>query len=419
MATRFEADKSPMGFLSLPGLRPQKSVESLSIADLQSGATTPIMSRPPSLYSESSSDHAEDEDELDGIVRSKELPAPTPKTQTSSTAKLPALIARATVNREREPKSSSEVNAIDVTGHFKTESEMSHGSTLSTNSAKTIIPNSAAEPQVENTEDLETPPASAYGTISSIASRGSQFLSPINSFFGLGSKGSIIPVIQTEDEPHVKVKITIKSIETEVIIYFAEEFEDLRRRCSISPDEFIESLAHCENFDAKGGQSKALFLNTLDQKYVLKNLPYKRFGSSDLAAFQSVAKDYFDHFKKEKRRPSVLGKIYGLFSIRCKEGPHKRNLDVLVLERLAVNANKVCLIHFLQTFADPREQRFDLKGISTREAKEDGCSNETFFDANWTTNFRRQSLIPLHAKATLKEALINDLEYLQQANIME
>lgn len=356
MATRFQADKSPIGFLSLPGLRPQKSAESLSIADLQSGATTPIGSRPPSLYSNSSSsDHAEDEDEIDGIVRSKELPAPTPKTQISSTAKLPALIARATVNREREPKSSSEVNAIDVTGHFKTESEISNGSTLSTNSAKTIIPNTAAEPEIENTEDLQTPPASAYGTISSIASRGSQFLSPINSFFGLGSKGSILPAIHTEDEPHVKVKIIIKSVETEVIVYFAEEFEDLRRRCSIPHSEFIESLAQCQDFDAKGGKSESTFLNTLDQKYVLKNLPYKRFGSSDLAAFQSVAKDYFDHFKKEKRRPSVLGKIYGLFSIRCKEGPHKRNIDVLVLERLAVNANKVRLIHFLQTLVDPKE----------------------------------------------------------------
>lgn len=48
-------------------------------------------------------------------------------------------------------------------------------------------------------------------------------------------------------------------------IYFAAEFDTLRRRCGIHQD-FVQSLARCNVWNANGGKSKSSFYKTKGKK---------------------------------------------------------------------------------------------------------------------------------------------------------
>lgn len=52
-------------------------------------------------------------------------------------------------------------------------------------------------------------------------------------------------------------------------IFYAEQFDALRRKCGIA-ERIVESLSRCLKWDSRGGKTKSVFLKTLDDRLVLK-----------------------------------------------------------------------------------------------------------------------------------------------------
>lgn len=52
-------------------------------------------------------------------------------------------------------------------------------------------------------------------------------------------------------------------------IFYAEQFDALRRKCGIS-ERIVESLSRCMKWDSRGGKTKSVFLKTLDDRLVMK-----------------------------------------------------------------------------------------------------------------------------------------------------
>ena len=54
-----------------------------------------------------------------------------------------------------------------------------------------------------------------------------------------------------------------------VKIFYAEQFDALRRKCGVA-DRIVESLSRCVPWDSKGGKTKSVFLKTQDDRLVMK-----------------------------------------------------------------------------------------------------------------------------------------------------
>lgn len=52
-------------------------------------------------------------------------------------------------------------------------------------------------------------------------------------------------------------------------IFYAEQFDALRRKCGVA-ERIVESLSRCLKWDSRGGKTKSVFLKTLDDRLVLK-----------------------------------------------------------------------------------------------------------------------------------------------------
>jgi 1-phosphatidylinositol-3-phosphate 5-kinase len=70
-------------------------------------------------------------------------------------------------------------------------------------------------------------------------------------------------------------------------IFYAEQFDALRRNCGIA-DRYVESLSRCIKWDSKGGKTRSVFLKTQDERIVLKSL-----SPIETAAFIKFAPAYF------------------------------------------------------------------------------------------------------------------------------
>jgi 1-phosphatidylinositol-3-phosphate 5-kinase len=68
---------------------------------------------------------------------------------------------------------------------------------------------------------------------------------------------------------HLKYKFVEGSATMLCKIFYAEQFDALRRKCGAA-DRIIESLSRCLKWDSRGGKTKSVFLKTLDDRLVLK-----------------------------------------------------------------------------------------------------------------------------------------------------
>ncbi|MBN3280771.1 FYV1 kinase, partial [Polyodon spathula] len=74
-------------------------------------------------------------------------------------------------------------------------------------------------------------------------------------------------------------------------IYYAEEFHKMREEIMESrADDFIRSLAHCVNWQARGGKSGAVFYATEDDRFILKQMP-----RLEVQSFLDFAPHYFTY----------------------------------------------------------------------------------------------------------------------------
>ncbi|KAF1803594.1 hypothetical protein FB192DRAFT_1279569 [Mucor lusitanicus] len=163
------------------------------------------------------------------------------------------------------------------------------------------------------------------------------------------------------------IEFVHEGIEFTCIIYYAKEFEMLRRQCNIN-QLMIESLCRCQTWTASGGKSKSHFYKTQGSEMM------NAWNVAEKDAFLKFAPKYFDHVGKSANEPSVLAKIFGFFTIRMKNAADKKsilNLDVLVMEHLFFNQSII--------------KRFDFKGIQDRHVDEfrKQQSDTTLWDGDW------------------------------------
>jgi len=115
-------------------------------------------------------------------------------------------------------------------------------------------------------------------------------------------------------------------------IFYAEQFDALRRNCGVA-DRYVESLSRCIKWDSKGGKTKSVFLKTLDDRIVLKQL-----SQTETTAFLKFAPSYF-HIMSEAlfhELPTAIAKMLGFYQIFIKNPLTGTEIkwDILVMENL-------------------------------------------------------------------------------------
>ncbi|ORY91449.1 hypothetical protein BCR35DRAFT_274133 [Leucosporidium creatinivorum] len=189
-------------------------------------------------------------------------------------------------------------------------------------------------------------------------------------------------------------------------IFFAEQFDALRRNCGCS-SQFIESLARCVKWESSGGRSKVDFLKTKDDRFIVKEI-----SRLEMDALLRFAPAYFEYMSKAifHGLPTILAKIFGFYRIGLRNPTTGKvmRLDVLVMENLFYERQLT--------------QVFDLKG-STRNRHVQVTKerpNEVLMDENLV---EISLLSPLYvreeSKRYLKAAIFNDSLFLSNLNVMD
>lgn len=220
-----------------------------------------------------------------------------------------------------------------------------------------------------------------------------------------------------KESPHIKYEFGDKT-KFGITIYFAEEFDALRRKCGVS-SQLIHSLSRSLNWRAEGGKTKANFSKTADERYVIKQLTTS-WTVDDKHALLEWAPAYFKHV--ESNKPTLLCKILGFYSIKITPPSESKSgapirMDLLVMENLfhshsisTVFDLKVGCCHACEVTL------MSFQGIEGRKCKAGG----TLGDADWEkADNINLHLIHSHSKHIIEEALKNDTQFLMDQNIMD
>jgi 1-phosphatidylinositol-3-phosphate 5-kinase len=204
---------------------------------------------------------------------------------------------------------------------------------------------------------------------------------------------------------HVKYQFTEGSAKMTCQIFYAEQFDALRRKCGVA-DRFVESLSRCMKWDSKGGKTKSVFLKTLDERFILKSL-----SPSETSSFLRFAPDYFSIMAEALFHdlPSVIAKMFGFFRVFIKNPLTNTEikLDLLVMENL---------------FYDRCPSRtFDLKGsMRNRKIQSTGEQNEVLLDENMVEYIYESPLFAReHSKRLLRASVFNDTLFLAKQDVMD
>ncbi|KAI5477182.1 1-phosphatidylinositol-3-phosphate 5-kinase [Pseudohyphozyma bogoriensis] len=189
-------------------------------------------------------------------------------------------------------------------------------------------------------------------------------------------------------------------------IFFAEQFDALRRNCGCS-SQFIESLARCVKWDSSGGKSKVDFMKTRDDRFIIKEV-----SRLEMDALLRFAPAYFSYMSKSLFHglPTILAKIYGQYRISLRNPTTGKvvRLDVLVMENLFYERQLT--------------QVFDLKG-STRNRHvqvSPDRPNEVLMDENLVEiSYKSPLYVREASKRFIKAAVYNDSLFLSNLNVMD
>ena len=204
---------------------------------------------------------------------------------------------------------------------------------------------------------------------------------------------------------HLKYQFQEGSAKMLCKVFYAEQFDALRRKCGIA-DRFVESISRCLKWDSKGGKTKSVFLKTLDDRFVLKSL-----SPIETQAFLRFAPVYFrfvsEYFFHEL--PSCIAKMLGFYQVIIKNPATGVDFNwfLIVMENL---------------FYDRSPTRiFDLKGsMRNRRIQSTGEQNEVLLDENMVEFIYESPLFAReHAKRLLRATVFNDTLFLQKQNVMD
>ena len=204
---------------------------------------------------------------------------------------------------------------------------------------------------------------------------------------------------------HLKFQFQEGSAKMLCKVFFAEQFDAVRRKCGVS-ERIVESLSRCLKWDSKGGKTKSVFLKTLDDRFVLKSL-----SAIETQAFLRFAPAYFQIMSESLFHdlPSAIAKMLGFYQIIIKN-PNtgaEFNWFLLVMENL---------------FYDRSPTRiFDLKGsMRNRRIQSTGEQNEVLLDENMVEFIYETPLFSReHSKKLLRASVWNDTLFLSKQNVMD
>ena len=204
---------------------------------------------------------------------------------------------------------------------------------------------------------------------------------------------------------HLKYQFQEGSAKMLCKIFYAEQFEAVRRKCGID-FRFIESLSRCMKWDSKGGKTKSVFLKTNDDRLVLKSL-----SQIETQAFLRFAPSYFTLMGEAlfHELPSVIAKMVGFYQVIIKNPASgtEFNWFLLAMENL---------------FYDRSPNRiFDLKGsMRNRRIQSTGEQNEVLLDENMVDYIYERPLFAReHSKRLLRASVYNDTLFLARQNVMD
>ncbi|KAI0425252.1 hypothetical protein F5Y09DRAFT_322246 [Xylaria sp. FL1042] len=204
---------------------------------------------------------------------------------------------------------------------------------------------------------------------------------------------------------HFKYQFAEGSAKMLVKIFYAEQFDALRRKCGVA-DRIVESLSRCVPWDSKGGKTKSVFLKTQDDRLVMKSL-----SQIETQAFLKFAPAYFSIMAEAlfHELPSVIAKMLGFFQVVIKNPVTNTEikLDLLLMENL---------------FYDREPTRiFDLKGsMRNRKIQSTGEQNEVLLDENMVEYIYESPLFAReHSKKLLRASVFNDTLFLARQDVMD
>ncbi|XP_048049810.1 1-phosphatidylinositol 3-phosphate 5-kinase isoform X3 [Megalobrama amblycephala] len=210
--------------------------------------------------------------------------------------------------------------------------------------------------------------------------------------------------------PHIELQFSDANAKFYCRIYYAEEFHKMREEImESSEDDFVRSLSHCVNWQARGGKSGAVFYATEDDRFILKQMP-----RLEVQSFLDFAPHYFTYITGavQQKRPTALAKILGVFRIGYKNSQNntEKKLDLLVMENLF--------------YGRKMAQVFDLKGsLRNRNVKTDQGKEScevVLLDENLLKLVHDNPLyIRSHCKAILRAAILSDAHFLSSHLIID
>ncbi|PWA19418.1 hypothetical protein CCH79_00017168 [Gambusia affinis] len=233
--------------------------------------------------------------------------------------------------------------------------------------------------------------------------------------------------------PHIELQFSDANAKFYCRIYYAEEFHRMREEIMESSEEdFVRSLSHCVNWQARGGKSGAVFYATEDDRFILKQMP-----RLEVQSFLDFAPHYFTYItgavqqkvrqqllfvcqlqgvqrltRFASQRPTALAKILGVYRIGYKNSQNnaEKKLDLLVMENLF--------------YGRKMAQVFDLKGsLRNRNVKTDSGKEScevVLLDENLLKLIHDNPLyIRSHCKTILKAAIHSDAYFLSSHLIID
>ncbi|XP_055021773.1 1-phosphatidylinositol 3-phosphate 5-kinase isoform X2 [Boleophthalmus pectinirostris] len=210
--------------------------------------------------------------------------------------------------------------------------------------------------------------------------------------------------------PHIELQFSDANAKFYCRIYYAEEFHKMREVIMESSEEdFVRSLSHCVNWQARGGKSGAVFYATEDERFILKQMP-----RLEVQSFLDFAPHYFTYITgaTQQKRPTALAKILGVYRIGYKNSQNntEKKLDLLVIENLF--------------YGRKMAQVFDLKGsLRNRNVKTDSGKEScevVLLDENLLKLIHDNPLyIRSHCKSILRAAIHSDAYFLSSHLIID
>jgi len=223
----------------------------------------------------------------------------------------------------------------------------------------------------------------------------------------ISEMSSSAPRVTPSAEPS-QSRVPAKTLIT-CTVYYSRQFSALRQLCCEGDEKFIYSLARCVEWKPTGGKSGSLFIKSWDDRFVIKHVP-----RVELLAFVETAPAYFEYMAKtliedetddQKKLPTVLVKILGVYKLSFLQGKKLIKQNVIVMENLFYNAQF--------------DNVFDLKGsLRNRFQKQ---MDAVKLDENLLREMQRgyQLATRESEKERLTVCIYNDTLFLSKLNVMD